>query len=230
MDRIKTNIPGLDALIQGGIPENDLIILSGTCGTGKTVFSLEYLYFSKEPSIYVTFEDQPSELRSQALGFGWDLKKLEDRGILKILKYDPFKIEDVFGMIENNIREIKAKYVVIDSVSAFAIYMRDETEVRRTLLQVYDILKKNKCTSILISEIQPGTHKISRFGVEEFVCDGVIVLRKILQDNEYKRAINVWKMKGTNHSRKFHMYEINNKGFFVYPNKVIDFRNVHFFT
>ncbi|MCD6092777.1 MAG: AAA family ATPase [Candidatus Aenigmarchaeota archaeon] len=230
INRVRTEIPGLDAIIGGGIPEGDLILLSGTCGTGKTIFGVEFLYFGKEPGFYITFEEHVSEIRNQASSFGWDLKKSEEKGILKITRYDPYKLEDILTMIENNIREINATRVVIDSVPSFAIHMRDESEVRRTLSEIYNILKKNNCTSIIISDSPTETKAISKFGVEEFILDGVIILRKILERNEYKRALNVWKMRLTAHSTKFHIYEINKRGLIVYPKKVVDFRNVQFFT
>ena len=231
IERVKLNIPGLDTLIRHGVPRGELILLSGTTGTGKTIFGLEYLYLSKEPSVFVTFEDQIQELKNQANCFGWNLEKLENENKLRILKYEPFRLEDIFTMIENNIREIKATRVVIDSISAFSIHLRGEREVRSTLLELYDILKKNKTTAILTCENPPQSHALSKFGVEEFVFDGVIVLRKLLINNEYKRAIHIWKLRETEHSNKFYEYEIlDKKGLIVYPKKTIDFRKVKFFT
>lgn len=228
--RITTNVPGLDSLIQGGIPEGELVLLSGTCGTGKTTMGLQFVTSHDEKGVYVTFEEHRSQLRAQASRFGIDLRKLEDSDRLRMLRYDPFQIKDILGMIENNIREINATRVVMDSVSSFAIYLRDENDIRKTIIQVCDILKKNGCTSLLISEIPSGTHKLSRYGMEEFVLDGVIVLRKMMQENEYRRALNIWKMRQTDHSQKFHEYEINSSGMVVHPEKVIDFKNVQFYS
>ncbi len=231
LERVKLNIPGLDSLIKNGVPRGELILLSGTAGTGKTIFGIEYLYLSKEPSVFVTFEDQVEEIKNQAKCFGWDLDLLEKKNKLRILKYEPYRLEDIFTMIENNIREIKATRVVIDSISAFATHLRGEREVRTTLLEIYDILKKNRCTSILTCENPPQSPALSRFGVEEFVFDGVIVLRKLLVRNEYKRAVHIWKLRGTSHSQKFHEYEIiDKKGLVVFPKKTINFDHVRFFT
>lgn len=228
--RLTTNVPGLDSLIQGGIPEGELILLSGTCGTGKTTMGMEFITAPGEKGVYVTFEEHRSQLRSQAENFGISLRKLEDNDSLRMLRYDPFQIRDILGMIENNIREINATRVVMDSVSSFAIYLRDDNEIRKTIIQVADLLRKNGCTAILITEVPPGTHKLSRYGMEEFVLDGVIVLRKIMQENEYRRALNVWKMRQTDHSQKFHEYVIGPQGLVVHPDRVIDFKNVQFYT
>jgi len=217
MERIKTGIPGLDELIGGGIPEKDLVLLSGVCGAGKTVFGLQFLCSTKEPGIYVSFEEELPQIKSTAGMFRWDVEKLEKGKNLRFLKYDPFKIEDIFEVIENNIRMMKAKRVVIDSVSSLGIYVKDAADLRRMILQMSSMLRKNNCTSILISEILSGRGSLSRFNVEEFVADGVILLHNILIAGEYRRGISVWKMRATDHSRKVHPYRITDKGIVVYP-------------
>lgn len=234
--RVATNIPGLDSLMQGGIPEGELILLSGTCGTGKSIFGLQFVMQfgvetgKEDASVYVTFEEHRAQIRAQAARFGWDIKKMEDRQKLRMLRYDPFQIRDILGMIENNIREINANRIVMDSISSFAMYLHDENEIRKTIIQIYDVLKKNKCTGILISEVLPNSHALSRYGIEEFVLDGVIVLRKIFQDNEFRRALNIWKLRETEHSNKFHEYEISSKGFTLYPERIVDFSKVQFYS
>jgi KaiC/GvpD/RAD55 family RecA-like ATPase len=221
--RIKSGIDGLDNLTEGGFPEKDLVLLSGTCGAGKTVFGLQFLYSeaSKEPGIYVSFEEALPQILSTAKTFGWDTQRLEKVNKLRFLKYDPFKLEDIFEIIESNIREIGARRVVIDSISALGIYVKDPTELRRMILQVSNMLRKNDCTSLLISEILSNENSLSRFGVEEFVSDGVILLHNVLVSGEYRRGLSVWKMRSTNHSKKIHPYRISQKGFVVYPSDTI---------
>lgn len=223
LTRIKTGAEGLDDLIEGGFPEKDLVLLSGTCGSGKTILGLQFLYSeaSKEPGIYVSFEEPLPQITSTARTFGWDTQKLEKTNKLRFLKYDPFKIEDIFEIIESNIREIGARRVVIDSISALGVYVKDPTELRRMILQVSSMLRKNGCTSILISEILANESSLSRFGVEEFVTDGVILLHNVLVGGEYRRGLSVWKMRSTDHSKKIHPYRISQKGFVVYPHDTI---------
>ena len=210
MERISTGIQGLDVITKGGIPENSLILLSGQSGTGKTISGLQFLFNSNDKGIFVSFEDPIDQIKDTAASFGWK----GDNVIF--LKYDPFKIEDIFEIIEDNIRKTNTRRVVIDSVSALGIYMKDSGDFRRAILQLSNMLRKNNCTSLIVSEVvDPKT--ISRFGMEEFMTDGVIVLQNILAGNEYKRGLNVWKLRNTNHSRKIHPYTITGKGITISP-------------
>lgn len=219
MNRVNSCIPGLDKITGGGFPENDVILLSGGCGSGKTIFGLQHLYFSKEKGIYVTFEDEAEEIRSIAQSFGWDTENLEEKGLMRIAKFDPFQLEDVMDLVQNNIREMGASRVVIDSISSLGTYVKDVSELRRNVLLVKEMMKKNNCTTVLISETAGGG--ISRFGVEEFIADDVIVLHEIQAKGEYRRGISVRKMRGSPHSSRIHQYDITRKGFVVYPKPII---------
>ncbi len=220
LKRVTTGVPGLDAITKGGIPEKDLVLLSGPSGTGKTILGLQFLYASKDKGIFVSFEEHLSQIKSTAQGFGWDFAKAESENRIRLLKYDPFKLEDIFEIIESNIKEIDARRVVIDSVSALGIYVKDTADLRRMIVQISDMLRKNDCTSLLISEVV-NEKRLSRFGVEEFVTDGVVMLRNIFTNGEYRRGINVWKLRGSDHSRKIHPYKITGSGIVVYPNDAI---------
>ncbi|MDI6721102.1 MAG: ATPase domain-containing protein, partial [Candidatus Aenigmarchaeota archaeon] len=136
MNRISSSIPGLDRLIGGGFPVNDVILLSGGCGTGKTVFGLQFVCFSGERGIYISFEDEPDEIRSIADSFKWDIDKLEEKNKLRIVKFDPYQLEDAMDLAKNNIKEMDASCVVIDSVSSLGTYIKDTAELRRNILLI----------------------------------------------------------------------------------------------
>ncbi len=145
-DRTKTGIKGFDELIEGGFPRGSTILLTGTPGTGKTIFSLEYLYNGvtefKEKGLYVSFGQPVESLKEQALQFGWDLEPLINEGMLEI-KHMPIKNLDFAALDEliNNVSENKIKRLVVDSISSLAInapvynYVKD--------MALVDIMKKN---------------------------------------------------------------------------------------
>ena len=89
MERTATGIKGFDNLIEGGIPEARSVLVSGACGTGKTIFCMQFLYNGamkyKEPGIYVTLDERPDLIRQDMLRFGWDLRKIEDENMIQII-------------------------------------------------------------------------------------------------------------------------------------------------
>jgi len=204
--RVATGIYGLDRLLDGGFPKNHVILLSGTCGSGKTVFGLQFLYNTNDNGIFVTFEEEAEDVKKTADSFGWAGKSHP-----RILKYDPYKLEDLLEVLENNIREMHASRIVIDPISALGIHMNNLAEFRRTIVQIGMLLKKNQCTSLLLSEIS-NPQSLSRFGVEEFVCDGVIKLERVVSDEKYRNQLSIIKMRASDHSQGLHMYRISKKG------------------
>ena len=80
VERVPTGISGLDDMIEGGFKKNNTIVLIGGCGSGKSTMAMQYLYngaLSDEPGVYITFEEEPVEIRENMLRHGWDLKGLE---------------------------------------------------------------------------------------------------------------------------------------------------------
>lgn len=219
--RIKTGIPGLDEIMHGGIPQGQTVLIAGTAGTGKTILSSQYIFMGattyKEPSVYLSFEESPESIKKNALNFGMDFGPLEKSGIFSFVKYDPYHADDISTHLEGKIRDIGAKRVVIDSVSALNFYLREDTNFRRMLFSLSSVLQKLNCTTFLISEILPESPGLSRSGVAEFVADSAIVLYYKRVDSAFSRAIQVWKMRGSSHSERLHPYKITDKGIVVFP-------------
>jgi KaiC/GvpD/RAD55 family RecA-like ATPase len=221
LERTKTGMEGLDEIMNGGVPKGQLVLLSGTCGTGKTTICSQFIYNGltkyNENGVYLSFEEMPENIKNNLKQFGWDFSKFEKEKRFSFIKYDPYHIEEIFDILESSVRSINAKRVVIDSISALGIYVRDKAELRRMIFNLSTVLRKLGCTAIIVSEIVPGTSGISRYGVEEFVTDSVVVLYYERDEFTFNRAIQVWKMSGSDHSKKLHPYKITNKGVTVQP-------------
>jgi len=220
MERVKTGIKGLDEILKGGIPNNQLTLITGTSGTGKTTLCSQFIYngASKfgDNGVYLTFEE-PSDLLKENMknSFGIDFTKLEEENKVAFIKYDPYRVDDVFDVLESTIREIGAQRVVIDSISSLGLYIRDSSELRRVIYNMSMSLRKLGTTSMIISEIVPGKHGLSRYGVEEFVADSVIVMYYERLQSSYNRAIQVWKLRGSPHSENLHPYRITPDGLVI---------------
>jgi KaiC/GvpD/RAD55 family RecA-like ATPase len=221
MDKVNTGIPGMDSILGGGIPKTQLSLITGTSGTGKTTFCCQFMHEGikrfNDRGVYLSFEEPSESIKENVKEFGWDFGALEKSGRFSFLKYDPYHIEEVFDILESSIREIKATRVVIDSISALGLHIKDDSELRKMIFDLSMILRKLNCTSLLVSEIVPGTRGISRYGVEEFVADNVVVLYYERLQATFSRAIQVWKVRGSSHSEKLHPYRITKKGIEVYP-------------
>ncbi|MEM5778568.1 MAG: ATPase domain-containing protein [Candidatus Aenigmatarchaeota archaeon] len=219
-DRIKTGIYGLDELIGGGLLPKTLNLLTGTTGTGKTITGSQFIFAGlrdyNQNAVYVSFEEPIENIKDNCLSFGWDFSNYEKKEKVVFVRYDPFHVEDIYELIETNVKKINAERVVIDSISALGLYVRDPPEIRRMIFNIAFLLRKLNCTSILVSEILPMQESLSRFGVEEFVTDSVIVLYYNRVGSQFSRSLTIWKMRNSEHSNKIHPYKITNKGIVVY--------------
>jgi len=223
-ERVKTNIPGLDEILGGGFLPSDLVLITGTAGTGKTILACQYLYNSvryyNAPGVFVSFEERPEDVKKHMQNFGWYFDKYEEESLVSFVKYDPLHIEDVYGLIENNIHEIGAKRVVIDSITGLGLNIKNTSDLRIAIFNIGRMLKRSGCTSILTSEVPAGNPKmLSTFGVEEHVADDVVIMYRVPRDTSFARAIHIWKMSGSAHSESIHPYSITKKGIVVYPSE-----------
>jgi len=206
--RIKTGIPGLDKLIEGGFLSNSVILVSGAAGAGKSIFGMQFLKAGaekKEKVLYISTEENVANIKNGFKIFGWDLDKLK----IDIISMPPDELEeDWVPVLNTKIDKNKIKRIVIDSVSLIGLYYKDEYSIRRYLYRLVSSLKERDVCCILISEIPEGEKKFSRTGVVEFVSDGVIVLEYLGVSGRYQRGLTIRKMRWTQHNQDIHPYKI----------------------
>jgi KaiC/GvpD/RAD55 family RecA-like ATPase len=226
-ERVSTGIPGLDEMIEGGFKRNNTVLIVGGCGSGKSTLAMQYLVYGAqngEPGVYVTFEEQADQVRENMARHGWNLKDLEDEGTLKIVRLDPQVVMNIvreeYGTIVEAMHSIKAKRVVIDSLTSVESMLESDYTRRQWTLKFIDWLQRMDCTSVLVSESEQDPTKYSRHGVMEFVVDGVIVLYNIRRGKSRIRALEVLKMRGTNQLTSLVPYVIE-KGIQLQPRQMI---------
>ncbi len=210
MKRLKSGIDGLDALIEGGIPEGFSVLVSGTPGSCKTIFALQYInkgLEEGEPGIFITFEQSRNDIVMQAKEFGWDFEKYEKSGNLKIISMWPQNFDTVLTKINELRKETYFRRIAIDSITNVIL---NGTTDRELIHSVMSKLKELGMTAIMTSELLEGGKGLSRDGVSEFVADGVIVLT--LQEALDTRKMQVRKMRSTSHTLKPQLMEITDRG------------------
>ncbi|MBU4246336.1 MAG: ATPase domain-containing protein [Nanoarchaeota archaeon] len=216
--RVSTGIIGLDKMLLGGFPSGSCILITGGAGTGKTTLMLQFIWEglkNGENCIYITLEEPIEDLRADAMQFGWDLMKYEKTGQLRIEIYDPFELTDINLRLKDLITTNNYRRVAIDSTSLFGMYIKDEYKIRKGLFSLVSAIKSSNCTAVLSSEITEDSKLLSRYGVEEFVVDGVIVLRYLAMGSTVNRTLEVRKMRRTSTSEGIKSIEMTSKGIVV---------------
>jgi KaiC domain protein len=246
MKKIKTGVDYVDDLLYGGIPERNVVLLSGGPGTGKTIFSQQFLWnglINGESAVYVALEEHPYQIKQNMLQFGWDVREFEEEGRFvmvdaftagigkakefeKYIVYDLTDIREFIDVLRQAIKDTNAKRVVIDSVTT--LYINKPSVARSIVLQLKRVLAGLGVTSIFVSQVSVGERGFGGPGVEHGV-DGIIRLDLDEIDGELVRSFLIWKMRGTKHSMKRHLMEINDKGVVVYKDKVVKRKRIEEF-
>ncbi len=241
LERCPTGIPGFDELCEGGLVRDRSYLLSGPSGSGKTIFALQFLVngieLYNEPGIFIATEERPQHIREHAWTFGWELEKYEDENMLAIVdatstkiglpsdeKYIDIRPFDTRSLLDQVITiqdEIGARRAVVDSTTSIGFAINDIAKFRVELLKISTTMEVLGLTSILTCEIVEGENKASRFGVENFVTEGTILLYYTRIENTRVRSLEILKMRGTNHSKKIHPFEITDKGIIVHAREEV---------
>lgn len=231
VQKIRTMIEGLDDISHGGLPVGRSTLVSGTSGTGKTLFAMQFLYngivFFDEPGIFVTFEESPSDIIRNAQSFGWDLQAFVDAGKLFILDASPdpegqdivgnFDLSALIERIQYAIRKYNAKRVSIDSLTAVFQQYDAASVVRREIFRLVARLKQVGVTTIMTTERDLEYGPVARFGVEEFVSDNVAIVRNVLEGERRRRTVEILKLRGTTHMKGEYPFTITNHGISIFP-------------
>lgn len=221
-ERCKTHITRLDEILGPGIPRGSSLLVSGVAGTGKTVFSLEFLYrgaLAGEKGVLFSFEETDARLRAAGAGLGWDLDREIERGMITIvfIPQPDILVETHLLMMMDTVKATQAKRVVIDSISVFLHKVSDPQVVREKIFHLCTIVQKAGAVGFFPTDVPYGSSQISRFGVEETVVDGVIILSATEEGLARERYIEVYKLRNTAHLKGRHHLVIGKGGVAIFP-------------
>ncbi len=216
--RMVMGIPGLDQLLRGGIPYGRSIILSGVAGTGKTTFALQFLMAGVdrgEKGLLFSFEETPSHLSQMAAGFGWDLERLIQQEMLRIVfvTQTNIRVEEHLDQIAQEIASFQPQRFVVDSLSVLFYKVNNRAIQREKTFQLATLMQQIGGVGIFISGIPAHeTGHLSSFGVEETIVDGMIMLSKELVGRRRDRYLEVFKMRASDHVCGYHRMAITENG------------------
>jgi len=240
VQKLPTGITSFDVIAKGGLPRGRTTLVSGTAGSGKTVFAVQFLASGikdvDEHGVFVTFEESAADIRQNMRSFGWDLRQWENEGTfafvdaspdpgLEIIESGSFDLGALLARIQNAVRKVNAKRVSVDSLGAIFSQFSDQSIVRRELFRIASALKSMGVTAILTAERTDDYGPVARFGVEEFIADNVMVLRNVLEGESRRRTIEILKFRGTDHQKgEFPFTIVPDGGLIVIPLSAIQLK------
>jgi circadian clock protein KaiC len=229
LPKAPTGIQGLDEITAGGFPAGRPTLISGSAGAGKTMLAVEFLVRGAtefgEPGVFMMFEESAEELTINVRSLGFDLDKLVAQKKIaldhvfiersEIEETGAYDLEGLFVRLGYAIDSIGAKRVVLDTIEVLFAGLSNHAILRAELRRLFRWLKDRGITAIITGE--RGEHKLTQYGLEEFVADCVIVLDNRVKDQISTRRLRVVKYRGSTHGTNEYPFLIGTQGLSVMP-------------
>jgi KaiC/GvpD/RAD55 family RecA-like ATPase len=243
-ETVQTGIYGLDEMLSGGFPKGRIILILGGPGAGKTILASQFLYKGlsefNENGVLVSLDENKSHFYSEMKNFGWDFQKAEDEGKFRFidatrlsrvamlkekmmqeeshsLRGKLLPIDKLMENIQEKIREIDAKRVVLDTLASLFYRFLDPIERRTAGVDLIEALSDLNTTTLVTTELAQLGLKERKLSDEEFLVHGVIMMQTLFSGGSTVRAIQVEKMRGVNINSNVVPYTIDKIGLEVYP-------------
>jgi KaiC/GvpD/RAD55 family RecA-like ATPase len=239
MGRTKTGIPGLDEVLEGGLPRNYMYSVIGAPGTGKTIMGAQFLVRGAtqyaENGIFVSLLEPTYSIANNMMRFNWNLFDLESQGKISMVDASPhqdepgsdlkirggvlgnekYDLDGLIGTIANARKRVAAKRCVVDSLASISGAYRLESEYKFKLLTFTRALSELELTTLVLSE--SDTASIEKFPPETVIAQGSFLLHTISNKNITSHFLEIQKMRGVRIMKKIVAYGINQNGFEVRP-------------
>jgi circadian clock protein KaiC len=229
LEKSPTGITGFDEITRGGLPKGRCSIVSGGPGCGKTMFAVECLVRGAtqfgEPGVLMTFEEPADEMAKNVASLGFDLKSLEARKkiVMDYVHIEPaeiqetgtYDLEGLFVRLQYAVDSIGAKRVVLDTPEAIFSGFSNQGLLRAEMRRLFRWLRERGLTTIITAERGDGT--LTRYGLEEYVSDCVILLDHRVTEQVSTRRLRIVKYRGSSHGADEYPFLIDEQGFSVLP-------------
>jgi len=218
--RLSTGVGELDALMGGGIPEGDSLLVAGPSGAGKTVLGIQFIaegLLQGEPGIVAMFEELPNEFMQRAASFGFDLDKNLKDGSLKLIYLRPLdlSVDETVHEIVSAVKEIGCKRLVIDSLVGFEMALAPDfrTDFRESLYRMIGALTRLGVTILSTVEVEENftSMGLSNFTIS-FLADDILRMRYASINGQLRKILMVVKMRRSKHSIDMCAYDVASNG------------------
>ncbi len=229
LKKAATGIAGFDEITLGGLPQGRPTLICGFAGCGKTLFAMSFLVNGAlqygEPGVFMSFEERPQDLIENVGSLDYDLQALVDQKLLsidhvyvdssEIEETGEYDLEGLFVRLGYAIDSIGAKRVVLDTIEALFSSFKDTAVLRAELRRLFYWLKERGVTAVVTGERGEGL--LTRYGIEEYVSDCVILLDNRVVEQITTRRLRVIKYRGSSHGTNEYPFFIDEHGLTVMP-------------
>jgi circadian clock protein KaiC len=229
LSKARTGIAGLDEVTGGGLPQGRPTLVCGPAGCGKTLLAMEFLVRGTtefgEPGVFVAFEESAADLEANVASLGFDLAGLEAEGRLvidhvnvvagQLEEAGDWDLDGLLLRLGASIDAIGAKRVVIDTIETLFGAFANTAILRCELRRLFGWLKDRGITAVITGE--RGDGRLTRYGIEEYVSDCVIVLDHRVTEQTSTRRLRILKYRGSLHGTNEYPFLIGESGISVLP-------------
>jgi KaiC/GvpD/RAD55 family RecA-like ATPase len=232
--RVKTGIPGLDEVLEGGLLRNYAYSIVGPPGVGKTTMASQFLFRGatqySESGLLVSLQEPPFIIANNMMRFGWNLFDLESQGRLVLIDSAPyqeqpgaemkirggvlasesFTLDGLLGAVAAARKKVAAKRCVIDSLDVIAGVYKSEPEYRFKLIQFFRALSELELTTLILTDAP--TRSIEKFGIESILASGCLILHDSEDKDAQSRVMEIQKIRGVKPMRRSLDYKITPDG------------------
>jgi circadian clock protein KaiC len=229
LEKCPTGIRGLDEIMKGGLPRGRPTLICGAAGSGKTLLAMEFLMRGAmdygEPGVFMTFEETPDDLAKNFISLGFDLHDMMSRGLIatdhvfiqrnEVEETGEYDLEGLFIRLSSAIDSVGAKRVVLDTIEALFSGLSNTAILRAELRRLFHWLKDRGMTAVITGE--SGDKTLTRYGLEEYVADCVILLDFRIEKQISTRRLRIVKYRGSAHGSDEYPFLIDSSGFSILP-------------
>ncbi len=213
IQKAETGVEGFDEISQGGLPKGRTTLVMGGPGSGKTVFALQFLINgaqnSKEPGIFVAFEENSAQLFANAATFNWDLPTLSKKKVFfldvhlgpDVVTTGDFEITAILAGLSAKAKEIGAKRIVFDGIDILLTLLNNPVAERREIYRLQQWLLESGLTGVITAKVESGDpFAIQRYSFLQFMADSVVIFHHRLENRVALRGLRIAKYRGSAHS------------------------------
>ena len=231
VEKISSGIEGFDIVSMGGIPKYRTTLISGTPGSGKTIFCTQFLVNGitqfNESGVFVTFEESPQDIIQNMRDFGWDIPKYQESGRWEFVDVSPhfednyeitgdYDLSGLIIRIKTAVEKIGAKRIVLDSLAALFTQFPDASLIRKEILRLKSCLNSLSVTTLITSERYEDYTLNSHYNVIDFVSDNMVILKNTSFNEFRRRTIEILKYRGAAHKKGQYSFTIkDNRGIVI---------------